>query len=290
VPHDEVLGPLVPEAAAHLGVSPAAVVVTGTIDSITSAVGSGAIDDKTCSIIVGTTTVIVTHVDGKASDLDHGLISVPSPLPGRYFVMAENGVGGKALEWFLDNVYGGGSFAEVEAAAASAPVGSGGVLFFPWLAGSIAPSADGNVRGGFVNLGLDTTRAHLARAVYEGVALNAAWLFPHVVSFARAGWTSIRFGGGGAASALWAQILADALAVDVDQLAGCETTNARGAALLALVRLGHIALDDIPHLLHVRQRFTPDPDRVALYERLAAHFIDFHQRSRPFYASLNRRS
>src|SRR5207249_1967173 len=81
-----------------------AVVVTGTIDSITSAVGCGVLDNRSCAVIVGTTTVIVTHIDAKRADLEHGLISVPSPLPDKYFVMAENGIGGKALDFFLHNL------------------------------------------------------------------------------------------------------------------------------------------------------------------------------------------
>ncbi|MEP6660948.1 MAG: FGGY family carbohydrate kinase, partial [Acidimicrobiales bacterium] len=104
VPYDEILGPVTPAAAEHLGITTSAVVVTGTIDSITSAVGTGALDATACSIIVGTTSVMVTHVDFKAGDVEHGVISVPSPLPGKYFVMAENGVGGKALEFLLRNV------------------------------------------------------------------------------------------------------------------------------------------------------------------------------------------
>ncbi|MBI2710360.1 MAG: carbohydrate kinase [Actinobacteria bacterium] len=301
VPDDEIVGCVTPEAAEHLGISTSAIVVPGTIDSITSAVGAGVLDPSACAVIVGTTTVIVTHVDAKAADLDHGLISVPSPLPGRYFVMAENGVGGKALDVFLRQVvyaddalalgpFPGDAFERAEAAAATVAPGSDGVLFLPWFVGSMAPGGDRAVRAGFVNLGLSTTRAAMTRAVYEGVALNAAWLLPHVAAFADATWTSVRFGGGGARSDLWAQTLADATGVDVDQLADPGSTNARGAALLALVRLGHLALDDIPALVPVRRRWGPDPERNTLYRRALERFVDFHERSRPFYAALNGRT
>ena len=297
VPYHEIIGHLTAEAAEHLGVTANAVVPTGTIDSITSAVGSGALDHTACSIIVGTTSVMVTHVDHKNSDLNHGVISVPSPLPGQYFVMAENGVGGKALEFLLRNIVFADdalghesmptdAYERAEAAAATVASGSEGVMFLPWLVGSMAPAHDDHVRGGFVNLTLTTSRAQLVRSVLEGVALNFQWLLGPVSEFASTTWSELRFGGG-ASSALWASIMADALGVTVHQLAEPRTTNARGAAYLALERLGHIRLHDIPKLLRVHHTFEPDPGRVAQYERMGQCFRDFHERSRPFYRALN---
>ncbi|HVM55334.1 MAG TPA: FGGY family carbohydrate kinase [Acidimicrobiales bacterium] len=287
VPFDEVVGPLTAEAAAHLGLGTDTVVVTGTLDSITSGLGCGVIDSSTAGVIVGTTSVLVTNLDRKDADYDHDLVSVPSPLPGRWFVMAENGVGGRALEVWLG--VAGDTHAGAEQLASTVPAGANGVLFLPWLAGSIAPSADSRVRGGFLNMGLATTRADMTRAVYEGVALNAAWLLPHVAALAGASWPSVRLGGGGATSPLWAQVFADALGVRVDRLAHPGTTNARGAALLAHAQLGHISLDDIPGLVEVAGVHEPDESAHATYQGLLAHFIEFHQLVKPLYGALNLR-
>ena len=270
IPYDEIIGHVTPAAADNFGITTDAVVVNGTIDSITSAVGSGALDSSSCSIIVGTTTVIVTHVDDKRADLDHSLISVPSPVPGKYFIMAENGVGGRALDAFLheivyaDDAFGTGPvpadvFQRAETAAASVTAGSGGVLYFPWLVGSGAPYHDDHMRGGFVNVSLTTTRAHLTRSVLEGVALNAAALLPHVATLAEADYDEVSMGGGGASSDLWATIMADTLGIAVHQLDGARTTNATGAAFLALAQLGRISLDDVPDLLRVHRTHRPDP-------------------------------
>jgi xylulokinase len=297
VAFDEILGEVTSDAAKHLGISERAVVVPGTIDSTTSAVGSGALDPRACSVVVGTTTVVVTHVDHKATDAAHGIISVPSPVPGHYFVMAENGVGGKALEFVLRNVVyaddalgsdpmPADAYTRAEAAAASVATGRGSPLFLPWLVGSMAPAPDGAVRGGFVNLGLTTSRADLVRAVYEGVALNAAWLVPHVAAFAAGTWDEVRFGGGAAASPLWADLLADALDTPVVRLAGAGSTNARGAAFLALARLGCLSLDDVPGLLDVAQRHEPDAKRAAVARNRLERFVEFHDLSRPFYSRL----
>ena len=87
------------------------------------------------------------------------LVSMPCPIPGRYFVMAEAGIGGGAVEYFLERLvfatdrFGDHSLAEKFAALEHAidPVepGSGGVLFLPWLTGSITPAEDGKVRGAY---------------------------------------------------------------------------------------------------------------------------------------------
>jgi xylulokinase len=283
VPADEPLGRVTTEAAAHLGVAPTAIVMPGTVDSITSAVGCGAIDASRAALMIGTTSVVATHVVAKASDLGHGITSMPSPLPYSYFVMAENGMGAKTLDVFVnrlvyaDDAFGTGTapadaYERCEAAARSVPPGAAGVLFLPWIAGSIAPAPDDDVRGGFLGITQTTTRADLARAVYEGVALNAAWLMPPFGEFTGHTYRELTFGGGGAQSDLWAQIVADACNVVVHQLADPANMNGRGAALLALVQLGHVALGDIPSLLHARASYEPQQHDVyaPLIERLAA--------------------
>ena len=119
----------------------------------------------------------------------HGLITAPSPLPDSWFLVAENGIGGKALDVFVNNVVyaddGLGVTAARRRVRARArrrrrrcPPGANGVLFLPWLVGSMAPGFQRRVRGGFVNIGLDTHRRDMARAVLEGVALNAGVAAP----------------------------------------------------------------------------------------------------------------
>ena len=78
-------------------------------------------------------------------------------------------------------------------------------------------------------------------------------------SFVAQKWAFVRFGGGGAQSDLWAQVLADALDCDVHQLTEPRATNARGAAFLAWAELGAISIDDVPGLLDVHAVREPDP-------------------------------
>ena len=268
VPSDVPLGTLTVESAAHLGVDPKALVMPATIDSVTSAIGCGAVDASRMAFMLGTTAVMATHVATKSVDLGKALSTIPSAIPGQYFVMAENGMGGKALDLFVhqlvypDDAFATGAvpvdaFARAEAAASTVEPGSDGTQFLPWLVGSIAPSPDDDVRAGFLGVSLDTTRAHLARAVLEGVALNAAWLLEPFREFTGVEYREMTFGGGGARSDLWAQILADACDVTVHQLQDPAHTNARGAAFLALALLGYVEFGAIAELLTIRRSYTP---------------------------------
>ena len=225
---------------------------TGTIDSITSAIGAGALTAHDGSIIVGTTSVMVTHIDQFRGDLRAGLSAVPSPLVGKYSVMAENGVGGRALEWAMRFFGYGDDFVAATDDAASVAPGSDGVQFAPWMLGSVAPRPDDDVRAAFSGLSLHHDRRHLVRAVMEGVAMNLAWLRPAVEAFVGNEFATVCFGGGAAQSDLWAQMMADALDRPVRQLQEPRATNAHGAAFHAFSTLGHLSMDDVPSLLRTR--------------------------------------
>jgi xylulokinase len=234
-------------------------VTTGTIDSITSAVGSGALTARDGSVIIGTTSVFVSHIDEHRGDLGAGILAVPSPLVGMYYVMAENGVGGRALEWAMRLFGYGDDYSAATAGAEAVESGADGVHFMPWLLGSIAPQPNDDVRAMFGGLSLRHDRRHMVRAVMDGVAVNLAWLQPAVESFVGNDFPQVRFGGGGAESDLWAQILADALDRPVHQLAEPRATNARGAAFLAFTTLGTLTIDDVPGLLRTRAVRQPNP-------------------------------
>ena len=275
VPMRGVVGHVTTSVAAELGIAAGLPVFPGTIDSITSAVGTGAATPEAASVVLGTTSVMVTHVPTHGGDITAGILSVPSPLEGMYYVMAENGLGGRAFDW-AQRLFGYDSPDTALGDAADVPAGSDGVLFLPWLLGSIAPSPDDHVRGAFVGLDVRHDRRHAIRSVLEGVALNLAWLLPHVESFTGARYPFLRFGGGGAMSPLWAQILADALDRPVHRLREPRAANARGAAFLAFADLGLLDLTDVPALLHVETVHEPSPAARPAMERALARLVALH--------------
>ena len=271
---NSVVGGVTAAVADELGIAPGTPVVAGTIDSITSAVGSGALGPTDGSVIIGTTSVLVSHIAEHRGDIGSGVLAVPSPLRGKYYVMAENGLGGRAFEW-ARRLFGYGDDIDL-ALADAASVEADGVQFLPWLLGSNAPRPNDDVLAAFVGLSLQHDRRHAMRASLEGVALNLAWLLPQVEQFVGGRFPFVRFGGGGAQSALWAQLLADALQRPVHRLAEPRATNACGAAFLAFAALGLLELNDVPSLLRTAHVHDPQPASAARMQHLLANHVAIH--------------
>ena len=282
LPVDAAVGALLPDVAVALGLPETTVVYAGTNDTVTVAVAAGAFTPGRGGLAIGTTSVLVDEVDDFRVDLDHQLFSMPGPFPDRYVVCAENGLGGKVLEHVLHNVVyardelgdhdADDAFARLGPTLAATEPGAGGVLFLPWLTGSMAPAGDANARGGFVNMSLETDRRSLVRAVVEGVAHNLRWLLPHVETFTGRGIGEVAFVGGAARSPEWCAILADVLDRPVLALAAPATAVARATALLALQRHGELSRTDLDAHVPVAQRYEPRSAHRDLY---AARQVQF---------------
>jgi len=143
------------------------------------------------------------------------------------------------------------------------------------------------MRGGFLNVGLSTTRADLVRAVLEGIALNLRWLRAPVERFARRRFSHFVLYGGGAASDAGAQILADVLDAPVHQAERPQYVAAVGAGLLAFQRLGLLGFENFASRLAVRRVYEPDPGHRALYDARAGQFVEAFRRTRPLFHTLN---
>jgi xylulokinase len=161
------------------------------------------------------------------------------------------------------------------------------VLFLPWLGGSLSPDTDPNVRGGFLNLSLQTGRTHLVRAVCEGVAHNLAWLLPFAEAFTGRRMDEIAFLGGAARSAGWCQILADVLDRPVVALADPSRAVARGVAALAQHRHGVIDRDTLSTRLERADRHDPDPAHRDRYDTMQEQFEAAFVALRPIHEALN---
>jgi xylulokinase len=298
IANDGIIGPLSPSVAEALGLPPSTPVVAGIADSNASAIGAGAVQDYDAIIYIGTSQYMTCHVPFKKTDLAHFMTSLPSPFPSRYYLLGEQGAGGKCVEFYLKQlVYDkdpldtgpcpDDAYERFNLAAAEAAAGSGGVIFLPWLNGSVVPCEDPYVRGGFVNLSLATNRTHLSRAVMEGLACNNRWTQEAAEKFIGRRIEDFRFAGGGALSNLWSQIHADVLGVTIHQVDDPINTTVRGTALLALNILGHRSLSDIQRLIKIKKTYQPNADNRKLYDAVYARYRAFFKRNRKIYKALN---
>lgn len=297
VPLDAIVGNVLPDIADELGLSPETKVITGLNDTQSGGMATYAFSGDHAAISVGSTSVMITHVDFKKTDVIHAILSMPSPVPDTYFVMAENGIAGGALEHFLENlIYARDHFGELSSedrfallgkAVDEVPPGSDGVLFLPWMGGAIAPAADAKMRGGFLNLGMNTTRSHMARSVLEGVAMNLRWLKGPVEKFTKRRFTHFLYYGGGAESDAWSQILADVLDAPVHQLANPRYATCLGAGLLAFERLGMLGFDDFQRLVPIKQVYDPNEQVQPIYDKAFKQFVSAFKKNRPIFRALN---
>lgn len=303
VPPATVVGEIRPAVADELGLPARLKVVAGTGDTTAAAIGAGAVLDYQAHLYIGTSAWLSCHVPFKRTDVLRNIASLPAVVPDRYWVATIQDVAGKAIDWLIDQVvYPDDGMLDsrpappdpldqLNALALAAPPGSHGVIFTPWLNGERTPVDDPYVRGGWFNVSLSTTRADLARSVFEGIALNTRWMKDAVERFVRkglpGGFETLNFIGGGAQSALWCQTLADVLGCTIHQVHDPRLANARGAALIAAVALGELDWADIPSRVRIDASYEPDRLNRAIYDRQYRTFTELYRQTHGLYARHN---
>jgi xylulokinase len=298
----EVIGTLTPGAADHLGLPASVQVVAGAIDNTAAAVGAGTVRDHEPHLYLGTSSWIAAHVPAKKTDVVSGIASIPCALPDRYLMTALQATAGANLTWLRDKIVeyddpllSAGHVSRDESTIFNAfdkiipnvPAGADGVLYMPWLYGERAPVDDPNLRAGFLNISLETTRSDLLRAVFEGVALNTRWMAKAVDRFLGAPVRTMVITGGAARSNSWCQIFADVLGIEIRRDANPVVVNARGAGWIGAVGAGMIGFADIPDLARNDHVFEPGADR-ATYDEIYETYIRLHKQLAPIYKRLHR--
>lgn len=298
VPTNSVLGRIKADVAREFHIPEDTIVIAGTPDLHSAAVGSGAIQDFVPHVYVGTSAWLICHVPYKKTDLFHNMTSIPSGLPGRYFLVNEQQTAGASLQFLKNRILfpedSIGSFSappdtyeRMDQLAASVAAGAEGLVFFPWLNGERSPFDVHHVRGGFANLSLRHEQKHLVRAVMEGVAMNLRWLKGYAERFCGRSFDRVRFIGGGAKSAVWAGIFSDVLGVEIHQMEDPLSANSRGAAALAWMALGERTPEQIQSLVRVRRVFSPNKENRAVYDRVFPTYVEYFNRNQDWFRRLN---
>ncbi len=297
-PSLDILGPVLPEVALELGVESGVPVVMGTPDVQSAALGSGAVRDFQGHLYLGTSSWLTCHVPFKKTDLFHNMASLPSAIPGKYFVANEQESAGACLNYLKNNILrqeddvgGAGNIGQpyklFDRIAERVEAGSGRVIFTPWLYGERTPVEDHSVRAGFYNQSLQTTRDHLIRAVFEGVAYNSRWLLQYVEKFINRRFDALNVIGGGAKSDIWCQIHADVLDRPIRKVNQPMQANLRGAAFLASIVLGHMTFDDIAERTQIERVFEPNSANREIYDLLFGEFLNIYKQNKGIYRRLN---
>ncbi len=176
------------------------------------------------------------------------------------------------MRWFRDR-FGAGAddgrdpYERLAEEAATAPAGADGVLWAPYLMGERTPHLDPNARGALVGLSASHTRAHVIRAILEGVAFSLRDSFT-IFAEMNVPVSRIRLGGGGARSGLWRQIQADVYQHAVE-IVEAEEGAAYGAAILAGVGVEHWKSVDeaCDAVVKTAQTVQPNPQSSAILDQ-----------------------
>ncbi len=234
------------DAARATGLIAGTPVVGGGSDQAAQAVGTGVVREGITSVTLGTSGVVFAQSDTYRVEPQGRLHAFCHAVPGKWHLMGVMLSAAGSFRWYRDALgehekeiaarTNQDAYDLLTAGAADAPPGCEGLLFLPYLTGERTPYPNPNARGVFFGLTVRHTKAHLTRAVLEGVSFG---LRDSLELMRALGMPirQVRASGGGARSALWRQILADVFS---SELATVNVTEgaAYGAALLAGVGAG----------------------------------------------------
>jgi xylulokinase len=282
-----VAGGLSASTAATLGLRAGTPVFVGAGDVPASQLGSGALDDGDTHLSLGTAIYLGIHTAAPRADPGRRLGVLGHALPRSWILWLEIATGGAALSWIAralgdpDRPDLPIDHAAIERLVDSVEGDTDHLLFAPWLSGERVPLFDDGARGAFVGLALHHGRAHLVRAVMEGVAYQIRWAYDYGLAYGVAA-GSIRAVGGGGMGDAWLRIMADTLGRSIEVVAAPQDAAALGAAAMAFAGLGAW-----PDLLRVREHVRiarvvgPRPERQARHDRGFSRFRALHEALRP---------
>ncbi len=230
-------------AAGATGLIPGTPIVAGGGDQAAQAVGVGAVEPGIVGLTVGTSGVVFAPTSSALIEPEGRLHAFCHAVPGVWHLMGVMLSAAGSLQWYRDKLAPEMDFDALLEEAKSVPVGSEGLQFLPYLSGERTPYPDPLARAGWIGLAARHERAHMTRALLEGVSYAFRDIFSLIQESGLREIRQVRVSGGGMKNAFWRQMLASVLG---NELVTVNTTEgaAFGAALLAGVGAGNWS--DVP--------------------------------------------
>ncbi|VVS94756.1 xylulokinase [Desulfoluna spongiiphila] len=302
----DVVGGLSERAARELGLCSGTPVFGGGGDVTLTTIGSGCLDLYDTHIYVGTSGWVVSNVGKRYVDIAHFMAAILGAIPGHYNYVAEQETSGACLQWVRDHlavdaigvylkekgmdaesVDPAELYALMNRAVDETPPGAGNLLFTPWLHGNRAPKEDTRARGIFFNIGMNTGKRQMIRAVLEGVAFHKRWMLEAMESRIPKQET-VRFVGGGARSEVWCQIMSDVTGRRIEAVSQPQDSGAAGAAVVCAVGLGIMpSFSAAKPLIKVAKTYEPQVELKPMYDRQFKVFKTLYKKNRTLFKTLN---
>lgn len=288
----EITGAVSERGAKETGLKAGTPVIAGAGDQAAGAVGLGIVQPGMVSATIGTSGVVFAATNTPALDPKGRVHTFCHAIPGRWHVMGVTQGAGLSLRWFRDQFgvvsdgkSAGDPYGSLTAEAASVPPGADGLLWAPYLMGERTPHLDPDARAVLAGLTANHTRAHIVRAILEGVAFSLKDSF-EILRELNVPCETIRLGGGGARSELWRQIQADIYDHEVETVEA-EEGAAYGVALLAGVAAGAWPTVDAAcdQIVRTRSCVKPDPDAAKVFHRQYRKYVAIYPALRSIFNS-----
>ncbi len=278
----DIVGELSREAAEELGLTAGIPLIAGGGDGQCAGVGCGVISSGRVMVNIGTAAGIQAFMPVPLRDPACTLNCAAHVVANAWEMEGHTQASGAVFRWFRDTFGGqelalersGGKSAYdlLAELAASTPAGANGLLFIPTFNGSSAPIVDLSARGTLVGLTLAHNRAHVIRALLEGVSLEVRWMLDAMAALG-VDVEDIYLAGGGARSPIWNQIHADVLGRPVATLHVADAAMV-GAAMCAVMGIGAYSSWDeaASHFVQVKATIEPNHDTKDVYLSLYEHY------------------
>jgi xylulokinase len=277
----EVIGYVTEAAARHTGLKSGTPVVAGSADHIASGFSSGLKQPGDLLVKLGGAGDILMVLDRFQPDprmfIDYHVI------PGQYIINGCMASSGSLIKWFRTQFAPESTYAELDHAGAEIAAGSDGLLLLPYFLGEKTPISDPLARGILFGLTLSHTRAHIFRAVLEGISFG---FYHHLQVLESLGFRpnpTVMVTNGGAHSLLWRQITADVLGLSLQSLVG-HPGSSLGAVFIAGMGAGVFSSwGEIDRFLRVEGVTEPNLDRHARYQALFPLYRELYEANRPLF-------
>ena len=281
----DVVGTVLPEVAAALGIPASVKVVAGAGDNAAAAVGTGVVGSGGCNISLGTSGTTFISADHFGVDPNNALHAF-AHADGGWHLMGCMLSAASCNKWFCDEVLKTKDYAAEQVDITPEKLGNNHVYFLPYLMGERSPINDTNARGTFIGMTMDTSRSDLVQAVLEGVAFAIRDSVEVAKSLGIA-IPSTKVCGGGAKSPLWRTIFANVLGIPLE-LVKTEQGPGYGGAMLAMVGCGQYPSVQaaVDALVEVSATVQPDPELTARYEARYQQFKKIYPACKELFVQL----
>ncbi len=283
----EVTGYITKEAAEETGLPEGTPVAGGAGDNAAAAIGTGVCENGKAFTTIGTSGVVFAHTDTPVIDKGGRVHTFCCAVPGAWHVMGVTQAAGLSLNWFKNTLAESLSYKEIDTQSKEIPVGADKLLYLPYLMGERTPVLDANARGVFFGLSAMHTKAHMARAVMEGVSYSLQSC-RDVFDEMGIDTSDMTVCGGGAKSSFWRQMLSDVFGVIVKTTESTEGP-ALGAAILAGCAAG--VYKSVPEGCRMAvkggEETTPDAGRHEEYKKMYAVYRALYPAMRTSFRALS---